>query len=349
MITWLIDSIASGLITDAHGAGHLLALRILLACALAALPLLCFGPWAVQWLARRFREPVKSGSAELDRLHQAKQSTPTMGGILIVGSVLLAVLAIGDVSNRATLLGLVVMVGLAFLGAIDDLVKLRTSAAGLGWRAKLLGQVCVAAIPAICFYTRWCGPAEYRLPLMGTVSAGVGWTIIPWTILVIVASSNAVNLADGLDGLAAGCLLLATLAIGAISYGSSAHVAPELLVVAGAMIGALLAFLPVNRHPAQVFMGNVGALSLGGLLGLLALGTGTELLLPLVGGVFVAEAASVILQLTVYRWTKRRILRCAPLHHHFEFLGWPERTIVRRFWLASAACAAAGIALWSFP
>jgi phospho-N-acetylmuramoyl-pentapeptide-transferase len=310
---------------------------------------LCFGPAAIRWLARHFREPVKSGSAELDRLHQAKQSTPTMGGIFVVAGVLLAVLAIGDIANRAVLLALVVMVGLALLGAIDDFVKLHTRAAGLGWKAKLLGQVCVAAIPAICFYGGWCMPADGRLPLVGGGSAALGWMIIPWTILVIVATSNAVNLTDGLDGLAAGCLLLATLAIGMIAYSNNAAAAPELLVVAGAMVGGLLAFLRFNRQPAQVFMGNVGSLSLGGLLGLLALATGTELLLPLVGGVFVVETASVILQLGVYRWTKKRVLRCAPLHHHSEFLGWPERTIVRRFWLASAACAVVGIALWSLP
>jgi phospho-N-acetylmuramoyl-pentapeptide-transferase len=174
--------------------------------------------------------------------------------------------------------------------------------------------------------------------------------------LVIVGTSNAVNLADGLDGLAGGCLVLAIGAMGVVAYSAGNVViadylgidrvpgAGEMAVLAAAMIGGVLGFLWFNCHPAQVFMGDVGSLPLGGLLGLIALAARQEILLLVVGGVFVAEAISVLVQVGVYKWRRRRVFRCAPLHHHFQFRGSPESRIVVRFWIASAACAIAGIA-----
>ena len=169
---------------------------------------------------------------------------------------------------------------------------------------------------------------ESSLLLPGAASLAPHWYVIPWSVFVIVATTNAVNLTDGLDGLAAGCALLAFAAIGVIAAACATGEARELTVVAAAAVGAAAGFLRYNRHPARVFMGNTGALALGGTLGFISLATGTELLLPLVAGVFVAEAASVILQVGSYRLRGKRILLCAPLHHHFEFLGWPEPMIV---------------------
>src|SRR4029079_9640490 len=188
------------------------------------------------------------------------------------------------------------------------------------------------------------------------LSFQLGWVFIPWAALVIVGSSNAVNLADGLDGLAGGCLVCATGAIAIVTYacghvGWAAYLgiphlsgAGEMIVIARGTIGGLLGFLWFNCHPASVFMGNTGSLSLGGLLGLLAVIARQELLLVIIGGVFVAEAASVIAQVALFRWQGKRIFLCAPVHHHFQLKGWPEGKIVVRFWIAGVLCAVMGLA-----
>jgi phospho-N-acetylmuramoyl-pentapeptide-transferase len=188
----------------------------------------------------------------------------------------------------------------------------------------------------------------------------LGLWFIPLAILVIVGSSNAVNLTDGLDGLAGGCLVFAIGAMAIMAYaGGHAGLAEylgvariphanEMVVVAGAMLGGVLGFLWFNCHPAQVFMGDTGSLPLGGLLGLLAVVARQELLLLIVGGVFVVEALSVIIQVGWFRRTGKRVFRCAPLHHHFEFLGWPETRIVVRFWIAGALCALFGMVAMRF-
>ncbi|MEX0585561.1 MAG: phospho-N-acetylmuramoyl-pentapeptide-transferase, partial [Pirellulales bacterium] len=188
----------------------------------------------------------------------------------------------------------------------------------------------------------------------------LGVLFIPVAVLVIVGSSNAVNLTDGLDGLAGGCVIVAAAALGIVAH-ASGHAglaeylnltrmpgSHEMLVLVGGLIGALLGFLWFNCHPAQVFMGDTGSLPLGGLLGLLAVVTRQELLLLLVGGVFVAETLSVIVQVGCFRLTGQRVFRCAPLHHHFQFLGWPESKIVVRFWIAAALCAVVGVSSLRF-
>ena len=193
-------------------------------------------------------------------------------------------------------------------------------------------------------------------PPLGGSGMSLGLWFIPLAVLVIVGSSNAVNLTDGLDGLAGGCLVFATAAMMLVVYAAghaqwAAYLnlpripgCGEMTVLAAGMIGSLAGFLWFNCHPAQVFMGNTGALPLGGLLGLLAVVARQELLLVVVGGVFVAEAGSVILQVAFYKWRRRRLFLCAPLHHHFQFRGWPENKIVVRFWIAAALCA-----LWARP
>ncbi len=253
---------------------------------------------------------------------------------------------------------LVVAVGLTLVGIVDDLVKIRTAAKGIGVRSKFAAQLLVAGAAAVLLYQQQAavpGGLSLRLPLAGT-SFSLGLWFVPLAIVVIVGASNAVNLTDGLDGLAGGCLVAAMAAMTGLVYAAghaewAAYLgvpriphAGEMTVLAAAMIGGVLGFLWFNCHPAQVFLGNTGALPLGGLLGFLAVVARQELLLVLIAGVFVVEALSVIVQVGYYKWRRRRLLRCAPLHHHFQFLGWAENKIVVRFWIASALCALLGAA-----
>ena len=316
------------------------------------------GPRIIGWLRGRFREPVKSDSPEIVRLHRAKSATPTMGGLFIVAGLVGGAFLFGDLANVHLQLSLFLVAGLALVGAVDDLAKLRTDTHGISPRAKLVGQILVAVAVAVLLYRHHGGIPDglaLNVPLLGG-HAPLGLWFVPLAVLVIVGTSNAVNLTDGLDGLAAGCLLFATAAMGIAVYAAGhagwaeyLHVprisgAGEMTVVGAAMIGGLLGFLWFNCHPAQVFMGDTGSLALGGLLGFLAVSARQELLLVIVGGVFVAEAASVILQVGYFKWRRRRIFRCAPLHHHFQFKGWPESKIVVRFWIAAVLCAVLGLA-----
>ena len=335
-----------------------ITLRAALAAMISFVLAVLLGPRLIAWLRRRFPEPIKSDSPRLRRLHQGKQATPTMGGLFIVAGLVGGTLLFGDLGNRYLLLALWVAGGLTLLGAIDDFVKLRTPGNGITARTKLAGQFIVAAVAALLLYYDHAALADGLAlppPLAGS-GLSLGLWFIPLAIVVIVGASNAVNLTDGLDGLAGGCLLAATAAMTLATYAaghaqwadylSIPHIpgCGEMTVLAAGMIGGLAGFLWFNCHPAQVFMGNTGALPLGGLLGLLAVVARQELLLLVVGGVFVAEAASVILQVASYKWRGRRVFLCAPLHHHFQFRGWPENKIVVRFWIAAALCALLGTA-----
>jgi phospho-N-acetylmuramoyl-pentapeptide-transferase len=354
MLLWLLQHAAS---LCPASLGKITA-RASLAALVSFLLAVILGPRSIAWLACRFREPIKSDSPEIRRLHQGKKATPTMGGLFILAGLAGSLLLAGDLTNRYLLLALGVAGGLAVLGAIDDLVKLRSDKRGLSAAGKLIGQVLVAAVAALCVYVDHAALPDGLVlppPLNGApLSLGIGF--VPLAIVVIVGSSNAVNLTDGLDGLAGGCLLFAATAMTLVVYAAGhsqwaaylniPHIAGcgELAVLAAGMIGAVVGFLWFNCHPAQVFMGDTGSLPLGGLLGYMAVVARQELLLVLVGGVFVAEAASVILQVAWYKWRKRRVLLCAPLHHHFQFRGWPESKIVVRFWIAAALCALLGTA-----
>jgi phospho-N-acetylmuramoyl-pentapeptide-transferase len=341
-----------------------ITLRATLAAMVSFVLAVLLGPRLIGWLRRHFPEPVKSDSPEVRRLHQGKQATPTMGGLFIIAGLIGGTLLLGDLSNRYVLLALWVAGGLTLVGVLDDLVKLRTPGNGLSPRKKLAGQLVVAVVAATVLYGDHASLADglgLPPPLGGGLSPGgggvsLGIWFIPLAVLVIVGSSNAVNLTDGLDGLAGGCLVFATAAMMLAVYAAghaqwAAYLnvpripgCGEMTVLAAGMIGSLAGFLWFNCHPAQVFMGNTGALPLGGLLGLLAVVARQELLLVVVGGVFVAEAGSVILQVAFYKWRRRRLFLCAPLHHHFQFRGWPEDKIVVRFWIAAALCALLGAA-----
>ncbi len=354
MLLWFLQHAAASSLTGLGKITARAAVAALVSFALAVV----LGPRSIAWLARRFREPIKSDSAEIRRLHAGKNATPTMGGLFIVAGLAGSIVVAGDLTNRYLLLGLAVAAGLAVLGAIDDLVKLRTQRSGLSAGGKLAGQLLVAAAAATVLYFDHAHlPDGLRLPPplnMTAVSLGI-W-FVPLAMLVMVGSSNAVNLTDGLDGLAGGCMLFATAAMTLVVYAAGhaqwaayfhvPHIAScgELAVLAAGMIGAVVGFLWFNCHPAQVFMGDTGSLPLGGLLGYMAVVARQELLLVLIGGVFVVEAASVLVQVGWFKWRRQRIFRCAPLHHHFQFCGWPENKIVVRFWIAAALCALLGTA-----
>jgi len=361
MLLWLLHQLATlwanPAWSDALRAWEKISPRAALAAGASFTVAVLLGPRWIAWLNDRFREPIKSDSPEIVRLHRQKQATPTMGGLFIIAAVLASVLLFGDPQNAYVATSLLVAGGMTLVGIVDDLVKLRTAAKGISARHKLAAQAAVAGIAAVLLYQQQAGVTDGLLLRMpGIRPLSLGLCFIPLATVVIVAASNAVNLTDGLDGLAGGCLIAATAAMTVLVYAAghaewAAYLgvpriphAGEMTVLAGGMIGGVLGFLWFNCHPAQVFMGNTGALPLGGLLGVLAVVARQELLLVVVGGVFVAEAASVILQVGYYKWRRRRLLRCAPLHHHFQLLGWAENKIVVRFWIAAALCALLGTA-----
>ena len=359
MLVWLLHYLADTLGSDRLVAVEKITFRGALAAGVAFALALVLGPRLIGWLRRRFREPNRSDSPELEKLHASKDSTPTMGGLFLVAGVLAALILLADLTNPLVQAALLVTVGLGLIGAVDDFVKLRGTSRGISVRAKLLAQLAVATVAAVWLYHYHSASTPDTLTLwipLIDVSVPIGWGFVPLAIVVIVGTSNAVNLADGLDGLAGGCLVLSIGAMAAVAYAAGhaemadylkiAHVGAsgEMTVLAAAMIGGVLGFLWFNCHPAQVFMGDTGSLPLGGLLGLIALAARQEILLLMVAGVFVAEAASVLIQVGVYKWRRRRVFRCAPLHHHFQFKGMPETQIVVRFWIASAVCAVVGLA-----
>jgi phospho-N-acetylmuramoyl-pentapeptide-transferase len=326
-------------------------LRALLAAGATLALTLLWGPSWIRWLKSRFREPIKGDSARLCDLQRDKNATPTMGGLFIVVGLAVGVALCGNLGNPLLQTALALAAGLALVGAVDDLVKLRRKSNGLSARTKLAAQVIVCAVAALVLYGQQAQSADglaLYVPLLD-LRIPLGAAFVPWAIFVMVGTSNAVNLTDGLDGLASGCLIivLTTLAVAAVC-GTRLGQAGEMVVLAGAMVGGLIGFLCFNRHPAQVFMGDTGSLPLGGLLGMFAITTQQELLLMVIGGVFVAEAFSVILQVGYYKWRRQRIFLCAPLHHHFQFQGWPENRIVTRFWMASLVCALLGLAMLRF-
>ncbi len=360
MLHWLLDRLAragyDGFPAAVSAAMEKITWRASVAAMISFALALALGPRMIAWLRSRYREPVVSDSDHIRRLHRHKDATPTMGGLFIVAGLVGGILLLGDLGNAYVQTAIVLVLGMGLLGAVDDLTKL-AGGRGISARAKLAGQIAVALVavaPLAWIHSQTPGGAKLIVPGVGGIAVGAAF--VPLAVLVIVGASNAVNLADGLDGLAAGCLIFTTGAMATLTY-VAGHVewagylnipyvsgAGEMTVVAAAMIGSLLGFLWFNCHPAQVFMGDTGSLALGGLLGLLAVVARGELLLLVAGGVFVAEAASVIIQVGYYKWRRRRVFLCAPLHHHFQFLGWPETKIVVRFWIASALCAVAGLA-----
>ena len=281
--------------------------------------------------------------------HLNKSGTPTMGGILILLSLTIATLFWGDLTNIYIWIALLTTWGLGIIGIIDDLKKLRSkSSDGISPRFKLCGQILLGAALGTYLYLSPDFDKNLTIPFFKTISINLGIFYILFVIVLIVGTSNAVNLTDGLDGLAIGLVLIVTTTYLLFSY-FSGHIkiasylqipyipgSGELTIFCGALLGAATGFLWFNTYPAQVFMGDVGSLALGGALGTVAIITKHEILLAIVGGMFVAEALSVILQVTSYKLRKKRIFAMAPLHHHYELKGWAEPKIIVRFWIVAA-------------
>ncbi|MGB9742198.1 MAG: phospho-N-acetylmuramoyl-pentapeptide-transferase [candidate division WOR-3 bacterium] len=298
---------------------------------------------------------------EVPERHRQKAGTPTMGGALILISAIIGIVLFGDLTNQAVLLGLAVLVLLGILGFWDDYVKVRGGRPrGINKRTKLAFQLLVAGGVGAVLYFLPTDPAlksKTNFLLFKNIIVDFGVLYIPMVMFVLVGSSNAVNLSDGLDGLAPGLLAVALASYTALCYVAGnfkiarylniqyVPVAGEMAVLCLALTGACLGFLWFNSYPAEIFMGDTGSLPLGGALGLAAIVSKHELLLPIIGGVFILEAGSVLLQVLYFHSTGgRRIFRMAPLHHHYELKGWAEPKIVTRFMIIAVLCGMVALA-----
>jgi len=338
--------------------------RAIAAAVTAFVGTLIFGNFIIRILtALKLGQPIR-GAAEVHRLaelHGVKQGTPTMGGVLVIGAVFMASVMWARLDNQFVWLALFSMVYLGGLGFADDYLKVtKKKSDGISGRIKLVCQIALAAIVAGVFLTNPVLEVQARalyVPFVkAPVIANMSWFTFVFFALVIVGSSNAVNLTDGLDGLAAGCTITVAFAYALLSYAAGNFriaeylqvpfypFAGELTVVCSALIGAGLGFLWFNCYPAKVFMGDTGSLAIGGMLGVVAICCKQELLLVVVGGVFVIEAVSVILQVLSFKLTGKRFFVMSPLHHHFELTGWKESTVIVRFWILSIIFALLGLA-----
>ncbi|MGH7035262.1 MAG: phospho-N-acetylmuramoyl-pentapeptide-transferase [Stellaceae bacterium] len=318
---------------------------------------LCGQP-IINWLRSIQREgqPIRTDGPESHLL--SKKGTPTMGGFLILLAVVSSTLLWADLSNIYVWITLFVTVGFGAVGFLDDYRKLSSrSHKGVPGRVRLIAEIAIAtaAAVAVMFATRAPLATAFAVPFLKSVLIQFGWFIVPVSVVVVVGASNAVNLTDGLDGLAivptmiaAGCFMLIAYLVGNVvfsTYLQIQHVpgTGELAVFCAAMVGAGLGFLWYNAPPAMVFMGDTGSLSIGAALGIVAVITKHELVLAIIGGLFVLETVSVIVQVASFKLTGKRVFRMAPLHHHFERKGWQEPTIVIRFWIIASILAIAGL------
>ena len=291
--------------------------------------------------------------------HLSKAGTPTMGGALILVSIALSTLLWADLANHYVWVVLLVTVLFGAIGWVDDYRKVfRQNTAGLSARWKLFWQTSIGLVAAIALYYTAFSPVEtsYIVPFFKDVSINIGIIYIALSCFIIVGFSNAVNLTDGLDGLAILPTVMVGGALGVIAY-LAGHVefsaylnipyvvgSGEVVIFAGALLGSGLGFLWFNTYPAQIFMGDVGALALGAALAVMAIVSRHEIILFIMGGIFVAETASVIIQVTSFKLTGKRIFRMAPLHHHFELKGWPEPRVIVRFWIITVMLVLFGLA-----
>ncbi len=325
---------------------------------------LIFGNFVIRKLiSLKVGQPIRTAAEvrHLAELHGGKTGTPTMGGVLVIGSVFVSGVMWARPDNRFVWLALFSMLYLGALGFVDDYLKVtKKKSDGISGRLKLVIQLGLAAVVTIVFLTSPLLEVQARslyAPFFkAPVITNMSWFTFVFFALVIVGSSNAVNLTDGLDGLAIGCTVTVALAYTLLSYfAGNFRVAEylqvpfypftgELAVVCSALVGASLGFLWFNCHPARIFMGDTGSLAIGGLIGVVAICCKQELLLAVVGGVFVIEAVSVILQVLSFKLTGKRIFAMSPIHHHFELSGWKENTVIVRFWILSGIFALLGLA-----
>jgi len=334
-----------------------LTFRTAMAAVTALLLALLLGPPLIRYLTRRLiGQPIRELGP---KSHQAKAGTPTMGGLLILLAVIVATLLWMDLSNRFVWIALATLVSLGAVGFADDFVKVtRRRSLGLTGRGKLVPQFLVAFGVAWAI-AHWAGQESIStvltFPFLKRFVLDLGVLYIPFVAAVVVGCSNAVNLTDGLDGLAIGAVGIAAGTYAILAYVTGNAVAArylqipfvpqsgELAVFCGALVGASLGFLWFNCHPAEIIMGDVGALPLGGAIAAVAVMTKHEMLLAIVGGLFVLEAVSVILQVASFKTLGRRVFRMAPLHHHFELAGWAESRVVMRFWILAILFAVLGL------
>ncbi len=331
--------------------------RLLIAAAVSMMVSLFGTKLLLRWLnEHRIGQPIRSDGP--DR-HHTKAGTPTMGGVAIVSGTVLGYVISDFFGGIYTLRGIFVLmciVGGGAVGLLDDWIKVVAARnRGLNKRAKIIGLLVVAvgfaflmteftSVHTTLSFTRFDNP--------GWELGRIGWML--WAVLLIVATTNSVNLTDGLDGLAAGAGVICFAAFTLIGFWQFRHLenysnpaALDLAVISAAMVGGIVGFLWWNAAPAQIFMGDTGALAIGSGLAALSLSTSTHLLLPIIGGLFVVETLSVILQIIVFhRFGGRRLFRMAPIHHHFELAGWPETTVIVRLWIMSGLCTAVGLGIF---
>lgn len=334
-----------------------LTMRAILSTLTALLIAILIGPKMIRWL-----QTMQIGQTVRDdgpQSHLSKAGTPTMGGLLILAAIVTSVVLWADLTNKYVLVTLAVVVGYGIIGFVDDYRKvIRKDAKGLIARWKYFWQSVIALGVAFYLYTTSTMAAETSLllPFFKDVMPQLGLMYLVVVYFALVGTSNAVNLTDGLDGLAivptilvAGAFAIFAYVTGNINFASYLNIphiplTSELVIVCTAIVGAGLGFLWFNTYPAQVFMGDVGSLALGGTLGVLAVLVRQELVLIIMGGVFVMETVSVILQVGSYKLRGQRIFRMAPIHHHYELKGWPEPRVIVRFWIISLILVLVGLA-----
>lgn len=354
MLLWLTDYLSE--FVSGFAVFQYLTFRTMVSVVTALLMSLLIGPVMIARLARaQIGQTIRDdGPAS----HFSKAGTPTMGGALILVILVMTTLLWGDLTNRYVWLVILVTLSFGAIGWVDDYLKIsRKNTEGLIARWKYFWQSVFALMAAVYLYTGAQSPVETTLfvPFFKSIALPLGIGFVLLSYLMIVGMSNAVNLTDGLDGLAITPAVMVGAALGLIAYVSgntefSSYLqipyvagAGELAVFCGALIGAGLGFLWFNTYPAQIFMGDVGALAIGAALGLVAIIVRHEIVLLIMGGLFVLETASVIIQVASFRLTGRRVFRMAPIHHHFELKGWPEPKVIVRFWIITLVLVTIGL------
>ena len=314
-------------------------------------------PFIKYFSTRKILNPIRNDGPS-DHIIK-KIGTPTMGGVIILFGLLIAVILWGDLKNIYLIFCIYIALTFGVLGAYDDYIKIKfNNSSGISSKLKLLIQIIlsVIGISALTYFSDYSEISNLYFPFFKNLIINLGWFFIPFGVFVIVGSSNAVNLTDGLDGLATVPVILVAACFAFISYVTGNIVfsdylkipyiegTGEISIFCGAVIGSCLGFLWFNAPPAKIFMGDTGSLSLGGSLGAIGIITKHEIVLAITGGLFVLEAVSVIVQVISYKMTGKRVFKMAPIHHHFEKKGWPESTVVIRFWIISIILAMIGLA-----
>ena len=355
MLMWLADILTQ--FDSGFNVFSYLTLRAILSTLTALLIAIVIGPKMIRWLQNmQIGQTVRDDGPQS---HLSKAGTPTMGGLLILAAVVTSVLLWADLTNRYVWVTLSIVVGYGIIGFVDDYRKvIRKDPKGLIARWKYFWQSAIALVVAIYLYSATTQSAETALlvPFFKEVMPQLGLMFVVITYFAIVGTSNAVNLTDGLDGLAivptilvAGAFAIFAYVTGNANFAAYLNIphiplTSELVIVCTALVGAGLGFLWFNTYPAQVFMGDVGSLALGGTLGVLAVLVRQEIVLIIMGGVFVMETLSVILQVGSFKLRGQRIFRMAPIHHHYELKGWPEPRVIVRFWIISIILVLVGLA-----